>query len=121
MKAVSEDETLDRVDEPTGTGDQRCGAVTRTHTVAQDKWSNKLSIFAVGVGVGALVGLFFAPASGKRTRKYITGSVKQGLDDAASTSKRWSRIAKETVGEAKANVSDVVDAGQKAYRAARNV
>ncbi len=33
----------------------------------------------MGVGVGALVGLLFAPASGKRTRKFITGSVKQGL------------------------------------------
>jgi hypothetical protein len=37
MKAVSEDETLDKVDEMTGTGDERCGAVTRTGTITQDK------------------------------------------------------------------------------------
>jgi hypothetical protein len=120
MKSVSEHETLGRFDEMTETSGEKFDAVTRTGTIAKDKWSNKLGIFAVGVGVGALVGLLFAPSSGKRTRKYITGSVKQGLDEAASTGKRWSRIAKETVDDAKANVSDVVEAGQKAYRTARD-
>lgn len=86
----------------------------------QNKWSNKFTAFAVGVGVGALIGLFFAPASGKKTRNYITGTVKQGLDDAASTGKRWSRRALETVDDVKVNVAGVVAAGGKAYRAARD-
>ena len=86
----------------------------------QNKWSNKLTTFAVGVGVGALIGLPFAPASGKKTGNYITGTVKQGLDDAASIGKRWSRRALETVDDVKANVAGVVAAGEKAYRTARD-
>jgi gas vesicle protein len=74
----------------------------------------------VGVGIGALVGLLFAPASGKKTRNYITRTAKQGLDDAASTGKRWSRRAQETADDVKANVAGVVEAGQKAYRTARD-
>jgi gas vesicle protein len=86
----------------------------------QHNWLSKFTTFAVGVGIGALVGLLFAPASGKKTRNYISRSVKDGLDGAASTGKRWSRRAQETVDDVKANVAAVVEAGQKAYRTARD-
>jgi YtxH-like protein len=120
MKPGSENGTSDRVHEGTGKSKERLGAITRTDTITENKWSNNFSIFAVGVGIGALAGLLFAPASGKRTRKYVIGSVKQSLDDAASTGKRWSRSAQETLVDVKANVVDVVEAGQKAYRTARD-
>jgi gas vesicle protein len=83
-----------------------------------NKWSNKFTTFAVGVGAGALLALLFAPSSGEETRDYITGSLKKGLDDAASTGKRWTRQAQEKVNDVKANVTDAVEAGGKAYRAA---
>jgi gas vesicle protein len=88
--------------------------------VNQRNWSGQFTTFVVGVGIGALVALLFAPASGEKTRGYITRTAKHGLDDAASTGKRWSRRAQETVDDVKASVTGVVEAGQKAYRTARD-
>ena len=120
MRPDTENETASNVHEVTGQGKERLGSLTRTDQVNQCNWSSKFTTFAVGVGIGALVGLLFAPASGKKTRNYITRTVKQGLDDAASTGKRWSRRAQETVDDVKANVTGVVEAGQRAYRTARD-
>ena len=120
MKQDAENETASNVHELTAKCNERSSSLTRSDLVNQRNWSNKFITFAVGVGIGALVGLLFAPASGKKTRHYITRTAKQGLDDAASTGKRWSRRAQETVDDVKANVAGVVEAGQKAYRTARD-
>jgi gas vesicle protein len=88
--------------------------------MSQNNWSNKFTSFAVGIGVGALLALLFAPSSGEETRDYISGTVKQGLDDAASTGRRWTRRAQEKVDDVKATVADAVGAGGKAYRTARD-
>jgi gas vesicle protein len=120
MKPDTENETASNVHELTDKRDERLSSPTRSDLVNQGNWSNKFTTFVVGVGIGALVGLLFAPASGKKTRNYITRTAKQGLDDAASTGKRWSRRAQETVDDVKASVAGVVEAGQKAYRTARD-
>jgi len=88
--------------------------------MSRNNWSEKFTTLVVGIGVGALLALLFAPSSGEETRDYISGTVKQGLDDAASTGKRWTRRAQEKVDDVKANVADAVEAGGKAYRTARD-
>jgi gas vesicle protein len=88
--------------------------------MSQIKWTNKFTAFAVGVGAGALLAMLFAPASGEDTREYLTGTLKQGLDGAASTGKRWTRRAQIAVDDVKANVAEAVGAGEKAYRTARD-
>jgi gas vesicle protein len=88
--------------------------------MTQNRWSNKFTTFAVGVGVGALLAILFAPSSGEETRDYLTGTLKQGLDGAASTGKRWTRRAQETVDDVKVKVAGAVEAGGKAYRTARD-
>jgi gas vesicle protein len=88
--------------------------------MSHNKWSNKYTTLAVGIGVGALLALLFAPSSGEETRDYISGSVKKGMDDIASTGKRWTRRAQETVADVKSSVAGAVEAGQEAYRTARN-
>ena len=88
--------------------------------MSQNNWSDKFTTFAVGLGVGALLALLFAPSSGEDTREYITGTVKQGLDGAAATGRRWTRRAQATVDDLKATVAGAVDAGEKAYRPARD-
>jgi gas vesicle protein len=120
MKPDTENETANHVHEAAGKCKERSGSLTRRDLVNQSNWLSKFTTFALGVGIGALVGLLFAPASGKKTRNYITRTVKDGLDDAASTGKRWSRRAQETVDDVEANVAGVVEAGQKAYRTARD-
>lgn len=88
--------------------------------MSQNNWSEKFTAFAVGVGAGALLAVLFVPSSGEETREYISDTVKQGLDDAASTGRRWKRRAQATVDDVKANVADAVEAGEKAYRTARD-
>lgn len=119
MKPDTKNETASNVHEAGGKC-KETGSLTGAEQVNQHNWLSKFTTFAVGVGIGAAVGLLFAPASGKKTRNYITRTVKDGLDDAASTGKRWSRRVQETVDDVKANVAGVVEAGQKAYRTARD-
>ncbi|MHB8501676.1 MAG: YtxH domain-containing protein [Candidatus Acidiferrales bacterium] len=85
-----------------------------------NKWSNKYTTFAVGIGVGAVLALLFAPSSGEDAREYISDSVKKGVDGIASTGKRWTRRAQETVDDVKATVAGAVEAGQEAYRTVRD-
>ena len=88
--------------------------------MSQNNWPDKFTTFAVGIGVGALLAMLFAPASGEETREYLTGTLKHGLDGAASTGKRWTRLAQETVDDVKVKVASAVEAGGKAYRTARD-
>jgi gas vesicle protein len=90
------------------------------NAMSHNKWSNKYTTFAVGIGVGAVLALLFAPSSGEETRDYISSSVKKGVDDIASTGKRWTRRAQETVSDVKASVAGAVEAGQEAYRTVRD-
>ena len=119
LKPGTENEAASNVHEA-GDKCKLTGTLTRADQVNQYNWLSKSTTLAVGVGVGVVIGLLFAPASGKKTRNYITRTVKDGVDDAASTGKRWSRRAQETVNDVKANVAGVVEAGQKAYRTARD-
>jgi len=48
----------------------------------------QVHVICCGVGAGALLAMLLAPASGEETREYLTGTLKQGLDGAASTGKR---------------------------------
>jgi len=120
MKPDNGNETASNVHDLTAKCNESLSSPTRSDLANQRTWSNTFTTFVVGVGLGALVALLFAPASGRKTRSYITRTAKQGLDDAASTGKRWSRRAQETVDEVKDNIAGVVEAGQKAYRTARD-
>jgi gas vesicle protein len=87
--------------------------------MTQNQWTTKFTTFAVGVGVGALLALLFAPASGEQTREYLANTANRGLQNAASAGKRWSRQAQESLGNVKTSVAGAVRAGEKAYHAAK--
>jgi len=120
MKPRTENEITGKACEVTDKSNEHSNALTRTDTMTQNKWSSKYTTFAVGVGIGALVGLLFAPATGRKTRGYIANTVKQGLDDVASTGKQWTRSARETMEDVKSTAAGVIAAGGKAYRTARD-
>jgi gas vesicle protein len=120
MKPGTENEIASNGHETGGKRKDSSASLTRMDQANQRNSSGKFTTFVVGLGIGAAVGLLFAPASGKKTRHYITRTAKQGLDDATSAGKRWARRAQETVDDVKADVAGVVEAGQKAYRTARN-
>lgn len=111
----------DTQNETAGNGHERTGRYNaNTDLVRPYSGLNRFATFVVGAGIGALVALLFAPASGKKTRGYITRTAKHGLDDVASAGKRLSRRARDTVEEVKDSVVGVVEAGHKAYRTARD-
>ncbi|HXN27640.1 MAG TPA: YtxH domain-containing protein [Candidatus Acidoferrales bacterium] len=84
------------------------------------KWAGSVSVFAVGLGIGAALGLLFAPAPGDDTRDYILASANDGLDRAVAAGQKVTRRAKAGIAEAKGRVRQAKETGEQAYREAKN-
>ena len=83
-------------------------------------WPGMTSAFAIGLGVGAIVGMMFAPQSGEETRELLREKAQDGMNEAVTQGKRVARKAQAAADNAKEFVGDAVDAGQSAYREARS-
>ena len=86
-------------------------------------WSSIVTGIAIGVGIGAALGILFAPQSGEDTREYLKGAAKDRLNDtrerfgnAVESGKDFARQAQDSVEGVKGHLKDVADAGQRAYR-----
>ena len=84
---------------------------------------SKVSYFLVGLGIGALVGILFAPKSGEETREYLSGKAEEGREYAQRKARELRERAeelmersKEMVGRQKEKLSAAVDAGREAYQ-----
>jgi len=84
---------------------------------------NGLANFFLGLGIGVVLGMLFAPKSGTETRELILNKADQGKDfikkqtatlqDTASTIVEKGR---DIVGRQRDNINDAVQAGKQAYR-----
>jgi gas vesicle protein len=83
-------------------------------------WPEITGAFALGIGVGAILGLLLAPHSGEETRALLREKAQEGIDGAVEQGKRVARKAQKAADGAKEFVNDAVEAGQGAYREARN-
>jgi gas vesicle protein len=79
--------------------------------------------FIAGLGVGALIGILFAPKSGVETRDYISRKADEGVDYVQGKSREMRDRAEDLVEQGKRavsrqaeSVSQAVDAGREAYR-----
>ena len=86
-------------------------------------WSSIVTGIAIGVGIGAALGILFAPQSGEDTREYLKGTAKDRLNDAkerfgnaVESGKDFARQAQDSVEGVKGHLKDIADAGQRAYR-----
>ena len=84
---------------------------------------SKVSYFLAGLGIGALVGILFAPKSGEETREYLTSKADEGRDYAQRKARELRERAedliersKEIMDRQKEGVSAAVEAGKEAYR-----
>ena len=88
-----------------------------------DNGGSKVSYFLAGLGIGALVGILFAPKSGEETREYLTSKADEGRDYAQRKARELRERAedliersKEIMDRQKEGVAAVVEAGKDAYR-----
>lgn len=87
-----------------------------------DNGSSKFSYFLVGLGLGALLGILFAPKSGEETREYLLDKANEGRDYAQRKARELRERAEEVVESSreaiarqKESITSAVDAGRKAY------
>lgn len=81
----------------------------------RNQFSSTALGFAVGVGIGAALGLLLAPQSGEETRDYLVGGVRDTLDDAAATGLHASKRVRETVGNVADQLKEAASVGQRVY------
>jgi gas vesicle protein len=83
-------------------------------------WTDSLTVFAVGLGVGAAVAVLLAPRSGAETRESLLRSAKDGLNDVVAVGEKLTRRAQAEIEYAKDQVRQATEVGERAYREAMN-
>src|SRR6266849_1044829 len=99
-----------------------CYATVSTEVAMADNAGSKVTYFLVGLGVGALVGVLFAPKSGEETRELLTQKADEGRDYAQRKARELRERAdeliergKDVAGRKKDSISAAVEAGREAY------
>ena len=79
--------------------------------------------FLAGLGIGAIVGVLYAPKSGEETREYLRKKGEEGREYVVSQAERarreaegWVERGKEVVSQQRENWTQAVQAGKQAYR-----
>jgi gas vesicle protein len=79
--------------------------------------------FLTGLGIGAIVGILYAPQSGDETREILMAKAEEGRDyvrkrarDARGQAEQWAARGKEVINTQKEQIRSAVEAGRQAYR-----
>ena len=95
---------------------------TEVRNMAENGGS-KVSYFLVGLGIGALVGVLFAPSSGEETREYLSKRADEGREYAQRKARELRERAddlvergKQAAQQGKESVAAAVEAGRDAYQ-----
>ncbi len=87
--------------------------------------SNSFMWFLAGLGFGALMGVLYAPRSGRETRDAIRNTAQEGGEylknrgrEARETVNQWVDRSKDVVSQKKDQISAAIDATRQAYREA---
>ena len=90
----------------------------------EDDSGAKFFYFLTGLGIGALVGILFAPHAGERTRELIADKAEEGRDFVVNRSRElrdqavdYVERGKEALAAQREHLSAAVEAGKQAYRA----
>jgi gas vesicle protein len=82
--------------------------------------------FLAGLGVGAAIGVLYAPKSGRETRESILAAASEGREVVNEHARKyrdqateWAEKGKETIAQQKENLRSAFEAGRQAYREAR--
>ena len=79
--------------------------------------------FLTGLGIGAVVGILYAPQSGNETREILMQKAEEGRDfvrkrakEAREQAEQWAERGKEVYSAQKDQIRSAVEAGRQAYR-----
>ena len=81
-----------------------------------DNAGSKISYFLVGLGIGALIGILFAPKAGEETREYLSKKAEEGRDYAQKKARELRERAEDLIERGKGSVTAAVEAGREAYQ-----
>ena len=88
--------------------------------MADDNGTSGLGWFLAGLGVGALIGVLYAPKSGVETRQDLINQAADAKEKAAALAQQGMDKANEYVGQGKQVASDYVDKGKEYYEKGRS-
>jgi gas vesicle protein len=80
---------------------------------------NSVAWFIAGLGVGALVGILYAPKSGRETREDLVNSAKEGADYARERGRQAADYANDLYGKSKDYAAGYADRGREYYERGR--
>jgi gas vesicle protein len=87
--------------------------------------NSSIGWFIAGLGLGALVGILYAPKSGRETREALLTGFEDGREylsnrgrEASSQVRQWVDKGKETVSRQRDQITSAFEAGRQAYREA---
>ena len=79
--------------------------------------------FLTGLGIGAVVGILYAPHSGSETREILMSKaeesgeyVRKRAREARDQAEQWAQKGKEVYNSQKDQIRSAVEAGRQAYR-----
>src|SRR5579863_5508383 len=87
--------------------------VERRYFMAEDSRVQGLAWFMAGLGIGALVGILYAPKSGRETREDIAQGAREGSEFLRTKGKQAARQVGTLVERGKDQVGDYVDRGRE--------
>ncbi len=86
---------------------------------------NNLGWFLAGMGIGAVLGILYAPKSGRETRQALMDSAEEGRDYLMTRGReareQISTIVdrgKDTISRQREQINSAIEAGRQAYREA---
>ncbi len=91
--------------------------------MGRDEGGSSFAWFLAGLGVGAIIGVLYAPKSGAETRRQIVDSAEQARDYVSSRARQardqasqWVDKGREVFSQQRDNIAAAVQAGKQAYR-----
>jgi gas vesicle protein len=75
--------------------------------------SSGFSWFLAGLGIGALIGVLYAPKAGKETREDLAASAREGSEYLRQRSREAADQINQIVDRGKAQVTEYVDRGKE--------
>ncbi len=88
-----------------------------------DDSGSKFLFFLTGLGIGALVGIMFAPQTGEQTRELIAGRAEEGRDYLSRKGREVREQAnsavdrgKEAAAHQSEQLASAIEAGKQSYR-----